>query len=114
MGASILESQSASRQFCCGTVATKCATGCAGKSCDIRCSGTCGLFNTVCSYTCNQVSNACATASTATTTTTTAASDCIASGQLCLSITEGSKGSCCSGTSSPPMWLMLDTTVPEC
>merc|ERR1711972_255408 len=106
MGASILESQSASRQFCCGTVATKCATGCAGKSCDIRCSGTCGLFNTVCSYTCNQVSNACTTASTATTTTTvttsttttatgatttttasttttTAASDCIASGQLC-------------------------------
>merc|ERR1712029_942744 len=86
--------------FCCGTVKNKCATGCAGKNCDITCSGTCGIFNTACSYTCGQVTNACnAATTTTTTTTTTTATACIASGQLCMSISEGSKGTCCSGSS---------------
>merc|ERR1711954_618467 len=81
--------------FCCGSVATKCAQGCAGKNCDVRCSGTCGILSTTCSYTCSQVSNACtntaattAAATTAGATTaaaTTAASDCVASGSTCLS-----------------------------
>merc|ERR1711942_364610 len=57
--------------FCCGTVKNKCATGCAGKNCDITCSGTCGIFNTACSYTCGQVTNACNAATTTITTTTT-------------------------------------------
>merc|ERR1719309_272081 len=37
-------SSSWSRQlgFCCGSVATKCAQGCARKNCDVQCSGTCG------------------------------------------------------------------------
>merc|ERR1712002_965882 len=86
-------SSSWSRQlgFCCGSVATKCAQGCAGKNCDVRCSGTCGILSTTCSYTCSQVTNACtntaatttAVATTAAATTaaaTTAASACVASG----------------------------------
>merc|ERR1719411_55691 len=69
-------SSSWSRQlgFCCGSVATKCAQGCAGKNCDVRCSGTCGILSTTCSYTCSQVTNACTnTAATTTAAATTAA-----------------------------------------
>merc|ERR1719466_561099 len=82
-------SSSWSRQlgFCCGSVATKCAQGCAGKNCDVQCSGTCGILSTTCTYTCSQVTNACSntaattTAAAATTAAaTTAASDCVASG----------------------------------
>merc|ERR1712126_154937 len=110
---SIMVPKSSNRQlgFCCGDVASKCAVGCAGRDCSIRCSGTCGIFGTTCSYTCSQVTNACSSATTAATTTTTAATTkttgpttttaaaCIATGSLCLSITEGSKGTCCSGAS---------------
>merc|ERR1712126_363170 len=103
---SIMVPKSSNRQlgFCCGDVASKCAVGCAGKDCSIRCGGTCGVFGTTCSYTCSQVTNACSSATTAAATTTTAAATtttaaCIATGSLCLSITEGSKGTCCSGAS---------------
>merc|ERR1712114_29506 len=112
---SIMVPKSSNRQlgFCCGDVASKCAVGCAGKDCSIRCSGTCGIFGTTCSYTCSQVTNACSSATTAAATTTTATAAattttgatttttaaCIATGSLCLSITEGSKGTCCSGAS---------------
>merc|ERR1712142_1287965 len=111
---SIMVPKSSNRQlgFCCGDVASKCAVGCAGKDCSIRCSGTCGIFGTTRSYTCSQVTNACSSATTAAATTTTAAATttttgpttttaaaCIATGSLCLSITEGSKGTCCSGAS---------------
>merc|ERR1712142_132323 len=98
---SIMVPKSSNRQlgFCCGDVASKCAVGCAGKDCSIRCSGTCGIFGTTCSYTCSQVTNACSSATTAAATTTTTAAACIATGSLCLSITEGSKGTCCSGAS---------------
>merc|ERR1712112_395357 len=72
---SIMVPKSSDRQlgFCCGDVATRCAVGCAGKDCNIRCSGTCGIFGTTCSYTCSQVTNACSSATTASATTTTAA-----------------------------------------
>merc|ERR1712114_59510 len=102
---SIMVPKSSNRQlgFCCGDVASKCAVGCAGKDCSIRCSGTCGIFGTTCSYTCSQVTNACSSATAAATTTTgattTTTAACIATGSLCLSITEGSKGTCCSGAS---------------
>merc|ERR1719483_282396 len=77
----ITVSKSASRQlgFCCGTVTSKCATGCAGKSCDIKCSGKCGVLSQTCGpYTCSQVTNACisssvTTASAATTVASTTA-----------------------------------------
>merc|ERR1711999_56220 len=97
---SIMVPKSSNRQlgFCCGDVASKCAVGCAGKDCSIRCSGTCGIFGTTCSYTCSQVTNACSSATTAAATTTTAAAT-TTTGSLCLSITEGSKGTCCSGAS---------------
>merc|ERR1719481_799731 len=95
-------SSSWSRQlgFCCGSVATKCAQGCAGKNCDVHCSGTCGILSTTCSYTCSQVTNACTntaatTAAATTAAATSAASDCVASGQTCLSITTGAGGTCC-------------------
>merc|ERR1711872_577325 len=54
---SIMVPKSSDRQlgFCCGDVASKCAVGCAGKDCSIRCSGTCGIFGTTCSYTCSQL-----------------------------------------------------------
>merc|ERR1712123_427347 len=61
--------KSGSRQLalCCGTVTSKCAAGCAGKSCDIQCSGRCGILNTLCGpYKCSAVTNAC-TSSSATT-----------------------------------------------
>merc|ERR1711973_584674 len=58
--------------FCCGSVTTKCAQGCAGKSCDIQCSGTCGILNSQCGpYTCSAVTNACVSSSSDTTTATT-------------------------------------------
>merc|ERR1712228_1137422 len=71
---SIMVPKSSNRQlgFCCGDVATKCAVGCAGKDCSIRCSGTCGIFGTTCSYTCSQVTNACSSATTTAATTTAA------------------------------------------
>merc|ERR1740137_453859 len=83
----ITVSKSASRQlgFCCGTVTSKCATGCAGKSCDIKCSGKCGVLSQTCGpYTCSQVTNACisssvTTASAATAAATTAAATTVAS-----------------------------------
>merc|ERR1712042_426444 len=70
---SIMVPKSSERQlgFCCGDVATRCAVGCAGKDCIIRCSGTCGIFGTTCSYTCSQVTNACSSATTTTTAATT-------------------------------------------
>merc|ERR1711915_341904 len=117
---SIAVSKSSSRQFgfCCGDVATKCAIGCAGKSCDIQCSGTCGIFSTTCSFSCSSVSTACTNPTSASTTmtitttaaTTTAASatttpsptsttgSCVAAGALCISLSDGSSGSCCSGS----------------
>merc|ERR1712106_1193196 len=53
--------------FCCGSVTSKCAQGCAGKSCDLQCSGTCGILNSACGpYKCSAVTNSCIT-STATT-----------------------------------------------
>merc|ERR1719187_2997449 len=68
-------SSSWSRQlgFCCGSVATICAQGCAGKNCDVRCSGTCGILSTTCSYTCSQVTNACTNTAATTAAATTAA-----------------------------------------
>merc|ERR1712142_1424554 len=60
--------------FCCGSVTTKCAQGCAGKSCDIRCSGTCGILNSQCGpYKCSAVTNACVSSSATTAAATTAA-----------------------------------------
>merc|ERR1712106_1099092 len=77
--------------FCCGTVTSKCAQGCAGKSCDIQCSGTCGILNSVCGpYTCSAVTNACITSSATTAAGT-------ASGANCLSITTGAGSACCGG-----------------
>merc|ERR1711970_1088113 len=84
--------------FCCGTVTSKCAQGCAGKSCDIQCSGTCGILNSQCGpYTCGSVTNACISAAVTTAAATTAAAttascvasaattaSCVASGTLCL------------------------------
>merc|ERR1712183_103850 len=73
-------SKSWSRQLavCCGTVTSKCATGCAGKSCDIQCSGRCGILNTKCGpYKCSAVSNAC-TSSSATAAATTVAATTVA------------------------------------
>merc|ERR1711892_201613 len=61
-------------QLCCSTAQSKCATACAGKSCDLSCSSdsTCCLFGNCATcgpYTCSQLSNAC----TATSSDTTAA-----------------------------------------
>merc|ERR1712128_12438 len=88
--------------FCCGSVTSKCAQGCAGKSCDIQCSGTCGILNSVCGpYTCSAVTNACITSSATTAAATTAAATtaaCAASGSQCLSITGGQVGTCCAGS----------------
>merc|ERR1712212_275830 len=67
---------SSNRQFgfCCGEVTTKCAQGCAGKSCDIQCSGTCGFLNSQCGpYTCSSVTNACVSSSATTTAAATTA-----------------------------------------
>merc|ERR1711892_1199371 len=77
-GGQIQVSKSWSRQLalCCGTVTSKCATGCAGKSCDIQCSGRCGILNTLCGpYKCSAVTNACtsSSANTAAAATTAAA-----------------------------------------
>merc|ERR1712183_255472 len=75
-GGQIQVSKSSSRQLavCCGTVTSKCATGCAGKSCDIQCSGRCGILNTKCGpYKCSAVSNACTSSSATAAATTTAA-----------------------------------------
>merc|ERR1719376_1443871 len=104
--------------FCCGTVTTKCAQGCAGKSCDIQCSGTCGILNSQCGpYTCSAVTNACVSSSATTEAATTAAAttaaattaaattvaattaSCVASGTLCLSLTAGQVATCCAGSS---------------
>merc|ERR1711970_347428 len=109
--------------FCCGTVTTKCAQGCAGKSCDIQCSGTCGILNSQCGpYTCGSVTNACVSSSVTTEAATTAAAttaaattaaatpaaattaaattaSCVASGTLCLSLTAGQVATCCAGSS---------------
>merc|ERR1719376_1298754 len=93
---------SSNRVFCCGEVTTKCAQGCAGKSCDIQCSGTCRFLNSQCGpYTCSSVTNACVSSSdttAATTTTTTTTESCLGSGTLCLSMTEGKVADCCSGS----------------
>merc|ERR1712179_716445 len=67
---------SSNRQFgfCCGEVTRKCAIGCAGKSCDIQCSGTCGILNSQCGpYTCSSVTNACVSSSATTTAAATTA-----------------------------------------
>merc|ERR1712105_90079 len=78
MGFEVAHSSNRQFGFCCGEVTRKCAIGCAGKSCDIQCSGTCGILNSQCGpYTCSSVTNACVsssdttTAATTTTTTTT-------------------------------------------
>merc|ERR1712123_2966 len=66
-------------QLCCSTAQSKCATACAGKSCDLSCSSdsTCCLFGNCATcgpYTCSQLSNACtATSSDTTVAATTAA-----------------------------------------
>merc|ERR1719295_1426918 len=126
----VSKSSSRQLAFCCGDVANKCAVGCAGKDCSIQCSGTCGIFSSTCSYTCSSVTNACTSSSATTTeaastaaatdsvaasttaaamtsaaattsvATSTRAANCLASGALCLSITEGSKGSCGAGDCS--------------
>merc|ERR1740136_355782 len=119
----ITVSKSASRQlgFCCGTVTSKCATGCAGKSCDIKCSGKCGVLSQTCGpYTCSQVTNACisssvTTASAAVTTAaattaaaTTAEATTIASTSYCLptgifcNIGAVSIGPCCKPANCYP------------
>merc|ERR1711970_1022764 len=86
--------------FCCGSVVTRCAQNCAGKSCDLDCSGTCGFFSTSCGpYKCGAVTNACISSTTTTTTSTTTTSSCIAAGELCLSTTSGKVGDCCEGSS---------------
>merc|ERR1711970_1329868 len=92
--------------FCCGSVVTRCAQNCAGKSCDLDCSGTCGFFSSQCGpYKCGAVTNACISSTTTTTTTTTTAStttttsSCIAAGAQCLSLTSGKVGDCCEGSS---------------
>merc|ERR1712215_199621 len=97
---------SSNRQFgfCCGEVTTKCAQGCAGKSCDIQCSGTCGFLNSQCGpYTCSSVTNACVSSSATTTAAATTAAAtpaaCVGAGTLCLSLTEGQVATCCTGTS---------------
>merc|ERR1719283_331801 len=60
--------------FCCVSVTSKCAQGCAGKSCDIQCSGTCGILNSQCGpYKCSAVTNACVSSSATTAAATTAA-----------------------------------------
>merc|ERR1711874_643293 len=83
--------------FCCGTVTTKCAQGCAGKSCDIQCSGTCGILNSQCGpYTCSAVTNACVSSSATTAAATTAS--CAGAGTQCLSLTAGVTGTCCTGS----------------
>merc|ERR1711970_1011123 len=85
--------------LCCGSVVTRCAQNCAGKSCDLDCSGTCGFFSTSCGpYKCGALTNACISSTTTTTTTTTTAS-CLAAGELCLSTTSGKVGDCCEGSS---------------
>merc|ERR1719432_450328 len=62
---------SSNRVLCCGDVTRKCAQGCAGKSCDIQGSGTCGILNSQCGpYTCSSVTNACVSSSDTTTTAT--------------------------------------------
>merc|ERR1712002_160593 len=117
MGFEVAHSSNRQFGFCCGEVTTKCAQGCAGKSCDIQCSGTCGFLNSQCGpYTCSAVTNACVSSSdtaptteattttvttttTSTTTTTTAAAPCAGAGTLCLSLTEGQVATCCTGTS---------------
>merc|ERR1712029_1305570 len=84
--------------FCCGEVTRKCAIGCAGKSCDIQCSGTCGILNSQCGpYTCSAVTNACVSSSATTAAATTAAS-CVGSGTFCLSLTAGQVATCCTGS----------------
>merc|ERR1719357_1146374 len=88
---SILVPNSSSRQlaFCCGDVANKCAVGCAGKDCNIQCSGTCGIFSTTCSYTCSSVTNACTSTSATTTAeaSTTAATTSVAASLTALATT---------------------------
>merc|ERR1712142_1022717 len=88
--------------FCCGSVTTKCAQGCAGKSCDIQCSGTCGILNSQCGpYKCSAVTNACVSSSATTAAATTAAATtaaCLGSGTQCLSLTEGQIADCCAGS----------------
>merc|ERR1712212_1149432 len=104
--------------FCCGSVVTRCAQNCAGKSCDLDCSGTCGFFSSQCGpYKCGAVTNACISSTTTTTTTittpasttttttttstttTTTTSSCIVAGGQCLSTTSGKVGDCCEGSS---------------
>merc|ERR1712123_12161 len=95
--------RSGSRQLalCCGTVTSKCATGCAGKSCDIQCSGRCGILNTLCGpYKCSAVTNAC-TSSSATTAAATAAA-CLPTGGYCSVNGVFSTLMCCTGTQCYP------------
>ena len=99
---------------------TRCAQNCAGRPCDIECSGTCGFFASQCGpYKCGAVTNACISSTTTTTTTTTpttttktttttttttsttttTATSCIVAGAQCLSTTSGKVGDCCEGSS---------------
>merc|ERR1712128_35067 len=114
-GGQIQVSKSWSRQLavCCGTVTSKCATGCAGKSCDIQCSGRCGILNTKCGpYKCSAVSNACtsssattaaaATTVAATTAAATTAAACLPTGGYCSVNGVYSALKCCTGSECYP------------
>merc|ERR1711892_639483 len=119
-GGQIQVSKSSSRQLalCCGTVTSKCATGCAGKSCDIQCSGRCGILNTLCGpYKCSAVTNACtsssattaaagttaaATTAAATTAAATTAAACLPTGGYCSVNGVYSALKCCTGSECYP------------
>merc|ERR1711892_455562 len=83
-------------QLCCSTAQSKCATACAGKSCDLSCSSdsTCCLFGNCATcgpYTCSQLSNACtATSSDTTVAATTAAACQIPGNAMCWNKNTGS------------------------
>merc|ERR1712183_593864 len=111
----------ATGQLCCSTAQTKCATGCAGRSCDIKCSSksTCCFFGqcaTCGPWTCGQMTNACTstasvttttTAPTTTTTTTTTTAACQAPGNAkCWdkSTSQLTGDPCCDGSECLP-WL---------
>merc|ERR1712121_93490 len=58
-----------------------------------------------CGCSCTSATTATAATTTESTTTTEAAEACIPTGQLCLSMTEGSKGTCCSGSSNCSVYV---------
>merc|ERR1711892_457767 len=104
-------------QLCCSTAQSKCATACAGKSCDLSCSSdsTCCLFGNCATcgpYTCSQLSNACTATSSDTTVAATTAADTTAAAcqipgnAMCWNKNTGSitGDACCEGSECLP-WL---------